>query len=160
MYMLLVISMLALFYSLLNYEIALAAYFLLWIAWVLDHIVSIYIHHMSKCVYESFFYCSQLLTELLEDKQIAKLGGSWYVQNVSNFPNTFAMVSPLICVFWIQLTWTDAVFSRIALVSHFCAEIQLSVKIREKSSKILFHQKIHGARRQEGKEAREALTHW
>jgi hypothetical protein len=31
-----------------------------------------------------------------------------------------------------QLTRTNAVFSRIALVSRFCAEIQLSVKIREK----------------------------
>jgi hypothetical protein len=31
---------------------------------------------MSKCVRESFFYRSQLLTELLEDKQLAKLGGS------------------------------------------------------------------------------------
>jgi hypothetical protein len=59
-----------------------------------------------------------------------------------------------------QLTRTDAVFSIIALVSRFYAEIQLSVKIREKSSKILFHQKPHGARRQEGKEARGALTHW
>jgi hypothetical protein len=49
--------------------------------------------------------------------------GAWYVQNVSTFPNTFAIVSPLICVFWIQLTLTDAVFSRIALVSRFCAEI-------------------------------------
>jgi hypothetical protein len=43
----------------------------------------------------------------------------WYVQNVSTFPNTFAVVSLLICVFWIQLTWTNAVFSRIALVSRF-----------------------------------------
>ena len=114
---------------------------------------------MSKCVRESFFYRSQLLTELLEDKQIAKLGGSWYVQNVSTFPNTFAIVSPLICVFWIQLTRTDAIFSRIALVSRFCAEIQFSVKIQEKSSKIIFHQKTHGARRQEGEEARGAVTH-
>jgi hypothetical protein len=47
----------------------------------------------------------------------------WYVQNVSTFPNTFAIVSPLICVFWIQLTRTNAVFSRIALVSRFCADI-------------------------------------
>jgi hypothetical protein len=38
-------------------------------------------------------------------------------------------------------------------LSPFCAEIQLSVKIWEKSSKVLFHQKTHGARRQEGKEA-------
>jgi hypothetical protein len=41
----------------------------------------------------------------------------WYVQNISTFPNTFAVVSPLICVFWIQLTWTNAIFSRIALVA-------------------------------------------
>jgi hypothetical protein len=59
----------------------------------------------------------------------------WYVQNVSTFPNIFAVVSPLICVFWIQLTRTNVVFSRIALVSRFCAEIQLSVKIQEKLAK-------------------------
>jgi hypothetical protein len=74
----------------------------------------------------------------------------WYVQNVSTFPNTFAIVSPLICVFWMQLTLTNAVFSRIALVSHFCAEIQLLVKIWENIAKILFHQKTHGARRWDG----------
>jgi hypothetical protein len=84
---------------------------------------------------------------------------AWYVQNVSTFPNTFAIVSLLICVFWIQLTRTNAVFSKIALVSHFCAEIQLSVKIREKLSKILFYQKTHGARRQDGVEARGLHTH-
>jgi hypothetical protein len=49
-----------------------------------------------------------------------------------------------------QLTWTNAIFSRIALVSHFYAEIQLSVKIWENIVKILFHQKTHGARRQDG----------
>jgi hypothetical protein len=101
----------------------------------------------SKCVRESFFYCSQLLTKLLEGKQIAKFGGSWYVQNVSTFPNTFAIVSPLIWVFWIQLTRTNVVFSRIALVSCFCAEIRLLGKIPENIVKILFYQKTHGARR-------------
>jgi hypothetical protein len=59
--------------------------------------------------------------------------GCWYVQNVSTFPNTFAVVSPLICVFWIQLTRTNAIFSRIALVSCVCAEIRLSGKIFQKS---------------------------
>jgi hypothetical protein len=49
-----------------------------------------------------------------------------------------------------QLTQTNAVFSRIALVSRFCAEIQLSVKIQENIAKILFHQKTHGARRRDG----------
>jgi hypothetical protein len=49
-----------------------------------------------------------------------------------------------------QLIWTNAVFSRIAMVSLFCVEIQLSVKIRENIVKILFQQKTHGARRQDG----------
>jgi hypothetical protein len=39
------------------------------------------------------------------------------------------------------------------MVSRFCAEIQLPVKIREKSPKIIFYQKTHGAKRQEGEEA-------
>jgi hypothetical protein len=145
-FMLLFISMSALFHSLLDYEVTLVAYFLLWIAWVLGHIVSIYTS-MKQLRSWKFFYRSQLLTELLEDKQIAKLGGSWCVQNVSTSPNTFAIVSPLICVFWIQLTRTNAVFSRIALVSRFCAEIRLLGKILENIAKILFCQKTHGARR-------------
>jgi hypothetical protein len=70
---------------------------------------------------------------------IGVLIGPWYAQNVSIFPNTFAVVSPLICVFWIQLTRTNAVFSRIALVSCFCAEIQLLGKIPKNTAKILFY---------------------
>jgi hypothetical protein len=58
-----------------------------------------------------------------------------------------------------QLTRTDAIFSRIALVSRFCAQIQLPVKIQEKSPKIIFHQKTHGARIRDGEEARGADTH-
>ena len=49
-----------------------------------------------------------------------------------------------------QLTRTDAVFSRIALVSTFCAENQLSGKIPENMPKILFHQKTPGARIRDG----------
>jgi hypothetical protein len=71
---------------------------------------------------------------------------AWYVQNVSTFPNTFVVVSPLVYVFWIQVTRTNVVFSKIALVSCFCAEIQLSEKILENTAKILFYQKTHGAR--------------
>jgi hypothetical protein len=48
-----------------------------------------------------------------------------------------------------QLTRTNVVFSRIALASRFCAEIQLLVKIQENIAKILFHQKTHGARRRD-----------
>jgi hypothetical protein len=42
---------------------------------------------------------------------------------------------------------TIAVFSRIALVSTFCAENQLWGKIRENMEMGLLDQKIHGARR-------------
>src|SRR3954452_23049860 len=46
-----------------------------------------------------------------------------------------------------QLMRTDAVFSRTALVSCFCAKIQLSGNIPEKYANILFYQETHGARR-------------
>jgi hypothetical protein len=82
----------------------------------------------------------------------------WYVQNVSTFPNTFAIVSPLICVFWIQLTRTNTVFSRIALVSCFCAEIRLSGKTLENIAKILFYQKTHRARRGDEERQGAGLT--
>jgi hypothetical protein len=42
------------------------------------------------------------------------------------------------------------VFSRIALESCFCAEIQLSGKIPENTVKIIFYQKTHGARIRDG----------
>jgi hypothetical protein len=84
----------------------------------------------------------------------------WYVQNVSTFPNTFAVVSPLICVFWIPLTQTNAVFSRIALISRFCAKIQLSGKIPKNTAKILFYQKTYGARIRDREGPRGAHTPW
>jgi hypothetical protein len=43
-------------------------------------------------------------------------------------------------------------------VSHFCAEIQLSVKIWENIAKFLFHQKTHGARRRDGEGLGARLT--
>src|SRR3954463_12504356 len=45
-----------------------------------------------------------------------------------------------------KLIRTNIVFSRIALVSYFCAEI-LSGKIPENIPKVLFSQETHGARR-------------
>ena len=103
-------------------------------------------------------FIAQLSLNCLRTSNKLSLGGSWYVQNVSTFPNLFAVVFPLICVFWMQLTRTNAVFSRIALVSSFCAEIQLSVKILENIAKILFCPKTHGARRRDGEEPRGAHT--
>ena len=69
---------------------------------------------------------------LLEVGCTSRAHTQWYVQNVSTFPNLFAIVFPLICVFWMQLTRTNAVFSRIALVSRF---VQKS-NFQEKSQKI------------------------
>ena len=49
-----------------------------------------------------------------------------------------------------QLTRTNAVFSRIALVSYFCAESQVSGKFPKNILEFLFFQKTHGARRRGG----------
>ena len=57
-----------------------------------------------------------------------------------------------------QLTWTNAVFSRIALVSSFYAEIQLSGKIPENMPIIIFYPKTHGARRGSGEDPQGAHT--
>ena len=53
-----------------------------------------------------------------------------------------------------QLTRTNNVFSRIALVSSFCAEIQLSGKIPGNMQIIIFYPKTHGARRRSGEDPR------
>ena len=57
-----------------------------------------------------------------------------------------------------QLTRTNAVFSRTALVSRFCAEIQLSGKTSEFMQKALFSQNTDGARRSSKVEARGPHT--
>ena len=57
-----------------------------------------------------------------------------------------------------QLTRTNAVFSRTVLVSRFCAEIQLSGKSSEFMQKALFSQNTDGARRTSKVEARGPHT--
>jgi hypothetical protein len=52
----------------------------------------------------------------------------------------------------------NAVFSRIALVSRFCAEIWLLGKIPKNIAKILFHQKTYGARRGDEERQGAGLT--
>ena len=59
-----------------------------------------------------------------------------------------------------ELTRTGAVFSRITLVSCFCAENELSGKIPEIMPKILFHEKTHGAKKRDGAGPRGAHTTW
>jgi hypothetical protein len=52
-------------------------------------------------------------------------------------------------IYFINYTPTSslALFITAPSVSHFCAEIRLSGKIPKNIAKILFYQKIHGARR-------------
>ena len=57
-----------------------------------------------------------------------------------------------------QLTWTNVVFSRIALVSRFRAKIQLSGKFPKNIAKSMFHPKTHGARRRDRVGPRGAHT--
>ena len=63
-------------------------------------------------------------------------------------------------MFWIQLTRTNAVFSRIALVSRFYAENQLSEKSVENMEKSIFKRGTHGTRRPSGGGRRGAHTTW
>ena len=150
--------MLESFHSLHDYWVALFAYFLLWITWAFDRIVRIYTSYEAN-VFVNVSLSLSVVNWIAWGQAIAKLGGSWYVQNVSTFPNTFAIVSPLSCVFWMQLTRTNAVFSRIALVASFCAEIQLSGKFPENIAKSLFYPKTHGARRGRAGRPQGAHTH-
>ena len=61
-------------------------------------------------------------------------------------------------MYWIQLTRTNAVFSRIALVSRFYAENQLSGKSVENMEKSIFNRGTHGAKRPSGGGPRGAHT--
>src|SRR4051794_9258031 len=61
---------------------------------------------------------------------------------------TLLLLFPLYLVcFWIKLTRTNAVFSRIALVSSLCAETRLSGKYETNLYKVFLDQKTHGAKR-------------
>ena len=78
-------------------------------------------NNKSKQSLEKFFFITfSLSTELLEDKQRFKLG------RVDTSPSylLFQTLLPLFCtltsMIWMELTRTDAVFSRIAMVLFMC----------------------------------------
>src|SRR3954462_14051977 len=72
---------------------------------------------------------------------------------------TLLLLFPLYLVcFWIKLTRTNAVFSRIALVSSLCAETRLSGKYETNIYKVFLDQKNHGARRKSAEGPRGAHT--
>ena len=60
-------------------------------------------------------------TELLEDKQYAKLGGVDTSQTYLLFQTLLLLFWPHSCMIWTELTRTDAVFSRAACMVLMCA---------------------------------------
>ena len=80
-----------------------------------------------------FFITFSLSTELLEDKQRFKLGGVDTSPTYLLFQTLLPLFWTLTCMIWMELTRTDGVFSRIAMVLFLC---------RNKSSRNDL--KIHG----------------
>ena len=69
----------------------------------------------------SFSFVSfSLSTELLEDKQGFKLGGVDTSPSYLLFQTLLPLFWTLTCMIRMELTWTDAVFSRIAMVLFMC----------------------------------------
>ena len=78
-------------------------------------------------------------TELLEDKQYAKLGGVDTSQTYLLFQTLLILFWPHSCMIWTKLTRTDAVFSRAACMVYLCAGKRIFRylrKFQEKSQKI------------------------
>ena len=88
----------------------------LWSCWHSSYELDIVATTRSNRVCQSFSFSFSLSTELLEDKQGFKLGG------VDTSPSylLFQTLLLLICMIWMELTWNDAVFSKIALVLYLC----------------------------------------
>ena len=68
------------------------------------------------CKSLSFFLSFSFSTELLEDKQGFKLGGVDTSPSYLLFQTLLPLFWTLTCIIWMELTRTDAVFSRIAMV--------------------------------------------
>ena len=87
-------------------------------------VVQAYIHLMKQKSL-SKFSLSRLVrwTELLEDKQYAKLGGVDTSQTYLLFQTLLLLFWPHSCMIWTKLTRTDVVFSRAAFMVLFCAGI-------------------------------------
>ena len=93
----------------------------LWSCWNSAYELDIVATTRSNRVRQSFSFVSfSLSTELLEDKQGFKLGGVDTSPSYLLFQTLLPLFWTLICMIWMELTWTDAVFSRIALVLFLC----------------------------------------
>jgi len=89
----------------------------LWSCWKSEYELDIITTTRSNRVRKSFSFVSfSLSTELLEDKQGFKLGGVDTSPSYLLFQTLLPLFWTLICMIWMELTRTNAVFSRIAMV--------------------------------------------
>ena len=93
----------------------------LWCCWNSGYELGIIATTRSNKVRKSFSFVSfSLLTELLEDKQGFKLGGVDTSPSYLLFRTLLPSFWTLICMIWMELTRTNVVFSRIAMVLFLC----------------------------------------
>ena len=92
----------------------------LWSCWNSGYELDIVATTRSNRVCQSFSFSLSLSTQLLEDKQGFKLGGVYTSPSYLLFETLLPLFWTLICMIWMELTWTDVVFSRIALVLFLC----------------------------------------
>ena len=93
----------------------------LWSCWNSGYELDIVATTRSNRVPKSFpLFFFSLSTELLEDKQGFKLGGVDTSPTYLLFRTLLPLFWTLICMIWMELTRTDAVFSRIAMVLFLC----------------------------------------
>ena len=88
----------------------------LWSCWNSGYELDIVATTRSNRVCQSFSFSLSLSTELLEDKQGFKLGGVDTSPSYLLFQTLLPLFWTLICMIWMELTRTNAVFSRIAMV--------------------------------------------
>ena len=92
----------------------------LWSCWNSGYELDIVATTRSNRVCQSFSFSFSLSTELLEDKQGFKLGGVDTSPSYLLFQTLLPLFWTLICMIWMELTRTDVVFSRIAMVLFLC----------------------------------------
>ena len=92
----------------------------LWSCWNSGYELDVVWTTRSNRVCQSFSFSLSLSTELLEYKQGFKLGGVDTSPSYLLFQTLLPLIWSLICMIWMELTWTDVVFSRIALVLFLC----------------------------------------
>ena len=103
----------------------------LWSCWNYGYELDIVATTRSNRVRQSFSFVSfSLSIEFLEDKQAFKLGGVDTSPSYLLFRTLLPLFWTLICMIWMELTRTNAIFSRIAMVFDVsCASLAMVPEI-------------------------------